>query len=145
MAVALTKMSVLREHLDVEDVVSMIYEMDVKSNYTDVITGLRRHLVNTKSGVFKLKQVSSPYFCIVRNLGISLDEELERVVLSKARTNKVVLDLVRDIPHLVRSSRSSAEFWMKLIELYGRSSFLCGIACTYMNNACTDLLTPFDV
>jgi hypothetical protein len=115
--------------------------MDVKSNYTDVITGLRRHFVNTKSGVAKLKQISSPYFCIVRNLAVSLDEELERVVLSKARTNKVVLDIIHDIPHLVRSSRSSAEFWMKLVEFYGRSSFLCGIACTYMNNACTDLLT----
>jgi hypothetical protein len=145
MAVALTKMSVLRENLGVEDLVSMIYEMDVKSNYTDVVKGLRRHHIDTKSGVSKLVKISCTYFCIVRNLSVSYDDEFEKVVSSKVRTNKVVLDIIHDIPFLVRSSRSSTEFWMKLVELYGRSSFLCGIASTYMNNACIDLLPPLEV
>jgi hypothetical protein len=143
MAIVLTKMSVLRDAIGVEDLASMIYDMDVKSNHTDVIVSLRQYLVNMKSSVYKLNKVSCTYFCIIRNLDVSIDEEFEKVVLSKARTNRVVLDVIHDIPHLVRSSRSSAEFRMKLIELYGRSNFLCGVACTYMNIACTDLLTPF--
>jgi hypothetical protein len=53
-----------------------------------------------------------------------------------------VLDVMRDIPHLVRISENSTEFKMKVIELYGRSGFLCGAALKYMNNICLILLPP---
>jgi hypothetical protein len=141
MAVALTKLSVLRKAIGVEDLVSIIYEMDVKSTHTDMLTCLRQYMVNMRASVFKLTKISSLYFCIVDASGLSLDEEIEKIVWSKARTNKVVADVTRDIPYLARSSRSSAEFRMKLLEYYGRSSFLCGVACTYMNTACNDLLS----
>ena len=143
MAVALTKLSVLREYIGVEDVVSIIYEMDVKSNHTDMLTCLRQYMVNMRASVFKLIKTSSMYFCFVDASGLSSEEEIEKVVWSKARTNKVVTDVIHDIPYLARSSRSSAEFRMKLLEYYGRSSFLCGVACTYMNTACNDLLPSF--
>jgi hypothetical protein len=142
MSVALTKMSVLREAIGVEDLVSMIFDMDVKSTHTDMLTCLRQYLVNMRSGVFKLMRVSRIYFCIVRMSAVSSEEEIEKLVWSKARTNKVVMDVIRDIPYLARSSRSAAEFRVKLLEHYGRSGFLCGVAHTYMGNACNELLPP---
>lgn len=140
MAVALTKLSVLREFIEVEDVVSMIFDMDVKSTHTDMLVYLRQYLVNMRANVFKLTRISGIYFCIVRTLAESSEEEIEKLVWSKARINKVVADVTRDIPYLARSSRSSAEFRMKLLEYYGRSSFLSGVAHTYMCNACNELL-----
>jgi hypothetical protein len=56
------------------------------------------------------------------------------------KTNKVVADIVRDIPYLARRSRSTGEFRMRLVELYGLSSFLCGVASEYMNKAMDKIL-----
>lgn len=142
MSVIATKMSVLREFIEVEDMVFMIFDMDVKSTHTDMLVQLRQYLVNMRASVFKLKRISGMYFCIVRTLAVSSEEEIEKLVWSKARTNKVVTDITHDIPYLARSSRSSTEFWMKLLEQYGRSSFLSGVAHTYMCNACNELLPP---
>jgi hypothetical protein len=132
MSVPLTKMFVLREKIEVEDLVSMIYEIDAKSNYTDVVSGLRKQLNERKPGLHNLKQVADIYHFSVRFLNIPFEKECEMFAWPRGKTNKIVSDIVRDIPILVRTSRSKAEFLMKLIELYGRSCFLCGVACQYM-------------
>ena len=132
MSSQLTKMSVLREKIEVEDLVSMIYEIDAKSNYNDVVSGLRKRLNDRKPGLHRLKQVADIYHFSVRFLNIPFEKECEMFAWPRGKTNKTVSDIVRDIPILVRTSRSKAEFWMKLIDLYGRSGFLCGVACQYM-------------
>jgi len=144
MAVALTKMSVLREAVGVEDLVFMIFDMDVKSNHSDMLVMLRSYLVNMRSGVGKLMTNSVTYFSLAKFYAVPSDEELELVELSRKRNNKVVMDLVRDIPYIARSSRSAAEFRMRLLEHYGRSVFLCGIANTYMCDAMYALLPPVE-
>jgi hypothetical protein len=128
-------MSVLREKIDVEDLVSMIYEIDVKSNYNDVVSGLRKQLNDRKPGVYKLKKVADIYHFSVRFFNTSIEKECEMFAWPRGRTNKTLSDIVRDIPFLVRTSRSKAEFLMKVIDLYGRSCFLCGVACQYMINS----------
>lgn len=126
-------MSVLREVIEVEDLVSVIYDIDVKSNRNDVVSGLRKHLNDRKPGLYKLKKLADIYYFSVRFLDVSFEKECAMFAWPRGKTNNTVSDIVRDIPILVRTSRSKAEFWMRLIELYGRSCFLCGVACQYMN------------
>jgi hypothetical protein len=129
----LTKLSLLRKKIEVDDLVSIIYEIDVKSNYNDVVSGLRKQLNDRKPGVYKLKKVADIYHFSVKFFNIPFEKECEMFAWPRGRTNNTVSDIVRDIPILVRTSRSKAEFWMKLIDLYGRSCFLCGVAYQYMN------------
>jgi hypothetical protein len=139
MAIHMTKMSLLREAIS-EDIAFIVYDMDVKSNYGDVLSGLRKATHDRKTGIFKLTCLTSVYYEVVKTSFISYDDECDKCMWSNIRKNKLVLDVVRDIPHLVRISNSSAEFRMKVIELYGRSGFLCGVALEYMTTACHMLL-----
>jgi hypothetical protein len=149
MAIAMTKLAMLRSVIDVEDVVSVIYDMDNRDNYKDVLAVLKANLVYRQSKVNKLCKVAKSYYWIVKSTmasgrDISADEESDMFVWPNGRTNKVVADVMRDIPNLVRTSRRVGEFCVRLMELYGRSSFLCGVACQYMTNTSEIMLPPVE-
>jgi hypothetical protein len=115
----------------------MIYDMDTRSNYKDVLSVLKANLEYRCSRVNKLVKTATAYYLVVvssRASGslVSAIEERDMFVWPNGRPNKVVADIMRDIPDLVRSSRRVGEFRMRLVELYGRSSFLCGVATQYM-------------
>lgn len=137
-------MSVLREVIEVEDLVSVIYDIDVRSNRNDVVSGLRKRLNDRRPGLYKLKQMADIYYFSVRFLDIPFEKECNMFAWPRGKTNNIVSDIVRDIPILVRTSRSKGEFWMKLIELYGRSCFLCGVACQYMIISSENMVPDLD-
>ncbi len=130
----MTKMSVLRDAIGVEDLATVIYTMEAELSYKDVLGELRGSLKGRMPGVYKLSKVSTVYFTIVKLDEYSADDEMD-MVYGEGRVNKLVMDITKDLPRFARESRSLAQFRMKLLEHYGRSTFLCGVASVYMNKA----------
>lgn len=126
-----SKEGMLREIIDVEDIVHLISRMDTKLNHNDVMNTLEIVNVNRKCSIYKMQKLAAIYYLVSISSAISIEEE-HKMFSKVCKTNKIIRDLSLDIGYYVRSSRNYKEFRIKMTEAYSRSVFLCGIANHYL-------------
>jgi hypothetical protein len=132
---AMTKMSLLRELIGVEDIVETICKFETKSNYNEVLTSLHTTKKKQKYDCSKLKRMAEFYFVVIANLSLSIDEEREMFVWPKGEENEVLTDVTRDVAELARSCDDIKDFKNNLKEMYGHNHFLSCAAIKYMTVA----------